>query len=50
VRIPVQIASGVYGLDVAVLHETGKSALLELAIEGKRADGWYHLSTITIDE
>ncbi|HEX7765302.1 MAG TPA: DUF4832 domain-containing protein, partial [Nitrospira sp.] len=49
-RIPAQIASGVYRLDVAVLHETGKSALLELGIEGKRADGWYDLSTITIDE
>jgi Domain of unknown function (DUF4832) len=49
-RIPAQIASGVYQLDVAVLHETGGSALVELAIEGKRADGWYDLSAITINQ
>ena len=46
--IPEHVPAGHYEVDVAVLEEGGHSALVELAIVGKRADRWYPVSTITI--
>lgn len=50
VRIPDRLSAGVYRLDVAVLHETGTLPLVDLAIDGKRADGWYDLSAVTVHD
>jgi Domain of unknown function (DUF4832) len=50
VIIPEQMPAGRYQLDVAVLEEGGLSALIELPIVGKRLDGWYPVSTITIHQ
>ena len=47
-RLPEHLPTGSYQLDVAVVEEDGHSALIELAIAGKRQDRWYPVSTITI--
>jgi hypothetical protein len=48
--LPEQMPAGPYQVDVAVLEEGGHSALVELAIAGKRRDRWYPVSTITVLE
>jgi len=50
VAVSEQVPPATYSLDVAILTEDGSSAHVELAIEGKRADWWYPVSTITIRE
>ena len=49
-RLPEHVPAESYQLDVAVLEEGGHSALVELAIAGKRGDRWYPVSTIMIHE
>ena len=46
--MPGQVPAGTYSLDVAILTEDGRSAQVDLAIEGKRADRWYPISSVTI--
>ena len=46
--VPETVPAGSYVLDVAILSEDARSAHVELAIEGKRADRWYALSRVTI--
>jgi hypothetical protein len=46
--IPEHLPGGVYQVDVAVLDEGGRSALVDLAIAGRRADRWYRVSTVTL--
>jgi hypothetical protein len=46
--VPEQVPAGTYSLDVAILTEDGRSAHVDLAIEGKRADRWYPVSSVTI--
>jgi hypothetical protein len=48
--IPEHLPAGVYQVDVAVLDEHGRSALVDLAIAGRRADRWYPISRVTIRE
>ncbi len=48
VVVPETVSSGSYTLDVAVLSEDARSALVELAIEGKRTDRWYPVSRVQI--
>ena len=48
VVVPETIPAGSYTLDVAILSEDGRSAFVELAIEGKRADRWYAVSRLEI--
>lgn len=48
VVVPETVPSAVYSLDVAILSADGRSAHVELAIEGKRADRWYPVSRVTI--
>lgn len=48
--VPSDIPVGRYYLDVAILSEDGRSAGVYLAIEGKRDDRWYPVSTVTIRE
>jgi len=49
VAIPHDLPRGTYKLLVAILDpDTGKPGV-SLAIEGKRADGWYPLQSIAID-
>jgi hypothetical protein len=46
--VPEQVPAGTYSLDVAILTEDGRSAHVDLAIEGKRGDRWYPVSSVTI--
>jgi hypothetical protein len=46
VEVPATVAPGSYALDVAVLTEDGTKAHVQLAITGKRSDGWYPVSTV----
>jgi len=46
--VPEQVPAGTYSLDVAILTEDCRSAHVDLAIEGKRADRWYPISSVTI--
>ncbi|HMZ53238.1 MAG TPA: DUF4832 domain-containing protein, partial [Nitrospira sp.] len=48
VVVPRTVSPGTYGVDLAVLAEDGRSAHVDLAIEGKRTDRWYEVSTLTI--
>jgi hypothetical protein len=48
--VPEQVPAATYSMDVAILTQDGSSAHVDLAIEGKRADRWYPVSTITIRE
>ena len=46
--IPEGTASGVYVLEVAILDEAGRRPYVSLAIDGKRPDGWYAVSTVEV--
>ncbi|MGZ8394299.1 MAG: DUF4832 domain-containing protein [Nitrospira sp.] len=46
--VPDGIPSGSYSIDVAILSEDGRSAHVDLAIEGKRTDRWYPVSSVRI--
>ena len=48
VVVPAGVPAGSYTLDVAILAEDARSAVVELAIEGKRADRWYAVSQLEI--
>ena len=48
VRLPNDLAAGRYALDVAILDQAGGSPYVQLAIEGRRSDGWYALSRLEI--
>ena len=49
VAIPAGLAPGTYALDVAILTPDGAEPAIDLAIEGKRSDGWYELSAIPVE-
>ncbi len=46
--VPEGIPSGSYSIDVAIFSEDGRSAHVELAIEGKRTDRGYPVSSVRI--
>jgi hypothetical protein len=48
--IPPGVPAGRYALDVAILAEDEKTAHVEIAIVGKRPDGWYPVSEVGIDD
>jgi len=48
VVVPAGVPEATYNLDVAILSEDGKTAHVELAIEGKRPDKWYPISKVNI--
>lgn len=48
VVVPETVPAGSYTLDVAILAEDARSAVVDLAIEGKRADRWYAVSRLEI--
>ncbi|MNC71418.1 hypothetical protein D3C75_1223390 [compost metagenome] len=45
--IPNTLAAGQYHLDVGLLDNNGLPRI-QLANEGKQADGWYRLSSVMI--
>lgn len=49
VTVPAHVAESIYSLDVAILTQDGRSAHVDLAIEGKRPDRWYAVSKLTVD-
>ncbi len=48
VVVPKTVPAGSYTLDVAILAEDARAAVVDLAIEGKRADRWYAVSRLEI--
>ena len=48
VTLPEDVPDGSYVLDVAILDQGGHAPFVDLAIEGKRQDRWYPISTIKI--
>jgi hypothetical protein len=46
--VPEAVLPGTYAIDVAILSEDGRSHV-DLAIEGKRADRWYPVSSVSIE-
>nr|MDD6334952.1 DUF4832 domain-containing protein [bacterium] len=50
VQVPQDVPAGEYMLELGVLNEWSDKPFVSLAIEGKTADGWYPLSTITVAE
>ena len=49
VIVPQNVQSGTYAIDVAILSKDGRSAHVDLAIEGKRADRWYPVSSVKVE-
>lgn len=47
-KTPDNLAAGQYHLDVAMLDENAK-ARIQLANEGRQSDGWYRLSSISVN-
>ena len=50
VTVPDEIAAGTYSLDVAILTEDAAGPHVDLAIAGRRTDGWYPVSEVTITD
>jgi hypothetical protein len=48
VPLPEDVPDGSYLLDVAILDQGGHAPFVDLAIEGKRQDRWYQISTVMI--
>jgi hypothetical protein len=48
VSLPEDVPDGSYVLDVAILDQGGHAPFVDLAIEGKRQDRWYPISTVMI--
>lgn len=48
VVVPDNLAEGDYSIDVAILDQAGRAPYVNLAIAGKRPDGWYPISILTI--
>jgi hypothetical protein len=48
VVLPEDIPDGSYDLDVAILDQSGRAPFVDLAIAGKRQDGWYTISTVMV--
>ena len=48
VTLPEDVPDGSYVLDVAILDQGGHVPFVDLAIEGKRQDRWYPISTVMI--
>ncbi|MGE3151113.1 MAG: DUF4832 domain-containing protein [Nitrospiraceae bacterium] len=46
--LPEQLPAGRYQIEVAVLDETGRAPLVDLAIAGRRVDRWYPVSAVTL--
>lgn len=46
--VPGSLAPGTYAIDVAVLAEDGSEPFVGLAIEGRRDDGWYSISSVEV--
>lgn len=49
VAIPANLPTGDYDLELALLDPVSKIPKVNLAIEGRAADGWYPLGTIRIE-
>jgi hypothetical protein len=48
VTLPEDVPDGSYALDGAILDQAGHAPFVDLAIEGKRQDRWYSISTVMI--
>ncbi|HYE06237.1 MAG TPA: carbohydrate-binding protein [Planctomycetota bacterium] len=46
--VPATLGAGTYAVDIALLAKDGTRAFVDLAIAGRRADGWYALSSLQV--
>ena len=46
--LPGSMSPGKYTVQVAILDKSTRQPVVQLAIEGKEADGWYTLGAITV--
>ncbi|HSV73850.1 MAG TPA: DUF4832 domain-containing protein [Chthonomonadales bacterium] len=46
--VPAGLASGVYALEVAVVDPATLAPVVRLAIDGRREDGWYFVSQVSV--
>jgi hypothetical protein len=49
IYVPDTLKSGKYRLRVGILDPRTRQPAIQLAIEGKQADGWYDLGEIQIE-
>jgi hypothetical protein len=49
VNIPAALKSGDYRLRVALLDPRTQQPAIRLAIEGRQADGWYDLGSVSVE-
>jgi Domain of unknown function (DUF4832)/Beta-galactosidase len=49
VTVPSTLASGDYELDLGILDPQSKAPKVNLAIEGREADGWFRLGSIKVE-
>jgi hypothetical protein len=47
--LPEDLEAGEYALALGVVDPKTREAAVRLAIEGRAADGWYPLSSLTIE-
>ncbi len=48
--IPLDAPAGTYDVQVAIVDRMTHKPRVQLAIEGKTADGWYQLGTVKVTE
>ena len=46
--IPAEVEDGEYDVELGVVDPTTKKPVVNLAIAGKTADGWYKMGAITV--
>jgi hypothetical protein len=48
IAVPANLASGEYGLQLAVVDPSTSEAVIRLAIAGRQNDGWYSVSRLQV--
>lgn len=48
VYLPAEVTAGTYQLEIGIVDRQNHEPVVQLAIEGRRPDGWYPLGTIQI--
>ena len=49
IGVPIGAGKGVYNIDVGILAPVSDTTVIRLAIIGRRSDGWYTVSTLTVE-
>jgi hypothetical protein len=49
-NVPANLAPGTYTFRIAMLDPATQQPAIRLAIQGRQANGWYHMGTLTIEK